>query len=362
MRNLISSAVMAAVAGDPALGGAPVNTDNPAIANSAAAQAAEAAKAEQSECGRKALQVIRADIKSAAKISEGVFEVIQAAQDWAEADTAFAAAENRVMHDFKVKSMAELARVSGVKQFSYVTIRSTMISAVQDAEKLCKQLQEYYDFSYANMSKEDQAKNAHESVPDGFLNPWSSRYGKTCDEKPVTRFNRDRRLASDSVAKLDSLKRMHQQARDRAEADAKSRLQTTMQNASGTEDSAPAGSGGTAQGFSSGTRQASDLSVVMRQNLGQVINAVNSAADVLPDEMVIPILTRCADEIIILVEQARQNERDKASEAGKRPVGRLEDNAGTDDESETELPELTPTDIRNIDEVNQHDGPSAAEG
>lgn len=359
MRNLITSAVMSALVAEGA--GGSVNVNDATVANSAAeaaVRADEAAKVGQKECGRLALKVLKTDVKSAANTSEGIFSVFQASEDWMEADVAIQWAENRLMEEFKVKSMAELCRVSGVKQFSYVTIRSTMLAAIRNAEDWVAKLTEYYQWTYDQLSPEDKAKNALETVPDGFLNPWSSRYSeKTSDEKPVTRFNRDRRLAQDSVSRLESLKKIHADAKKKADADAAGRLQTTMQSASAVADTAPAGSGGSVQGMASGSREASSLTPPVRHEFSLLTNAVHAAADILPDSVVVAALAECGDKIRSAIEQQRNAERLKASEAGRKPIGTLE---ATDDDV-SDLPDLTPEDTANIADLEASDGPSAAE-
>lgn len=297
------------------------NLDPTVIAKEAADAAA---KLDASIAVQTAVRVIKTDIKSAAGTSKGCFEVIRAASDWAEAGSAFNFAERKILQTMKLGSMSELAKISGVKQLSYVSIKNVMLAAVQNADVLAKDLQAYYDWSYGQMSKEEQATNAQEFVPDGFLNPWSSRYADTADEQGATRFNRDRRLATDALGKLKQAKEIARKARDASEKEAKAKLAATMASAIGAGgDSAPAGSGSTVQGFASGTRSSTGregLSVVVLRELNLLTNAVHAAAEVLSDVEVIPLLTGCHDAIRARIQQHHDAVRAEAAKQGNRPV------------------------------------------
>lgn len=281
-----------------------------------------AAKLDASVAVQTAIRVIKTDIKSAAGTSKGCFEVIRAASDWAEAGSAFVVAERKILQALKVGSMSELAKISGVKQLSYVSIKNVMLAAVQNADILGKDLQAYYDWSYGQMSKEEQAANAQEHVPQGFLNPWSSRYADTADEQGATRFNRDRRLATDALGKLKQAKEIARKAREAAENDAKTKLAATMTAAAAAVDNAPAGSGQTVQGFSGGTRTTSreGLSVVVQRELNLLVNAVHAAAEVLSDVEVIPLLSGCHDAIQARIQQHHDDVRAEAAKQGNRPI------------------------------------------
>lgn len=311
-------------------------------------------KAEQSEAVKLARKLINADIKAAAGVSEAVFAVILACQDWDEADLAFIIAEKAVLKEKGADSMAELARISGVKQFSYVNIRSTMLAAVKASDKLTLDLQSFYDWNYEQMSSEDQAKNAKEYVPDGFLNPWSNRYRSTDDEKPVTRFNRDRKLATDALGKLDAAKRIASKAKASADKAAAERLQNAMATAAGTADNAPAGSGQTAQGMASGTRGGRVLSIVVQQALNLLINAAHHASDYLADSEVLPILGNAADKLEALIAAEVELERKKMaadSASHDNPVGG--EQSELEDGEMSKLPDLDPADDSEMTEADK---------
>lgn len=305
---------------------APNPIDLAAQAQAEAADKAAKAKAlDQSEAVKTATKTIKDDIKRTAGVSRGVFHVLRSASDEGECKAAFVRAETNVMKEFSteertIKTMKDLCEVSGVKQFAYTSILSSMITASIGREKLVKELQGYYDWVYSQMSKEDQAKHGHDFVPEGFLDPWSKRYANTDDEEGFTRFNRDRRLAVNAESRLNEAKRTATKAREQAEAQLKRNLANEMAKSGATADTAPAGSGGTAQGMQSGTRQSGQLSAVVQASLNLVINQVHAAKGLIEDEVLLPILTRCHDDIVILISQKRDAERDAASAAGARPV------------------------------------------
>lgn len=316
----------------------------------AAAKAAADAQAQIETTGayKTAVKVINTDLKNAANTSEGIFSVIQQCQNWQEADSVFRLAENNLIAHYRktntsIKTMADICELSGVKQLSYSQIKNQLIATVKEADALCENLQKLYDFQYESMSTEDQAKNARDTVPDGFLNPWHSRYQKRVpdDEKPVTVFNRDKRLATGSLKALEQAQKLQAKARKEADARATERHQEALRQASGTADNAPAGSGGTAQGFASGTRGGRVLSVVVQQALNMLINSVHSAEQYLADSEVLPILGNAHDKLEALIEAERVLERAKTAEQSRshdRPVA-----LGIDDGSE-EQTELEPGD------------------
>lgn len=300
-----------------------------AVQNQAADLAAQAAKAEASEAVILAKKVIKGDMKRAAETSKGIFEVIRTASDWAEAKSAFEIAENRICQEYKVGSMAELQRETGVTQFSYVSIKNSMLKAANESEKLGKDLDALYAFEYEGMSKEDQAKNAQEHVPEGFLNPWHSRYKDSDDEKGVTRFNRDRRLATNALSTLEKGRKARAKERQAAEQKAAERHQDAMRQAAGTADTAVAGSGQTEQGIAGATAGRSvtggrTLSVVLQREYGLFTNALYAASEELSDAAIIPILTRAHDELVAMKAAAQEATRKLASTQGNKPVVMLE--------------------------------------
>lgn len=283
--------------------------------------ASEAAKVESTTAYKTAVKVINTDLKNAANTSEGIFLVIQQCQNWQEADSTFRLAENNLIAKYRetdptIRTMADLCRASGVTQLSYTSIKNTLIGAVKEADVWCANLQKLYDFQYDGKSKEDQAKDGKETVPDGFLNPWHSRYQKRVadDEKPVTVFHRDRRLAQGALKALDQAEKLQAKARKEAEQRANDRLAESLRGASATADNAPAGSGGTAQGFSGGHRSAaSTLSMVLQGAMNQFINAVHSASTLLADSDVLPIIGNATDKLVALVEAEKEAERVKVA-------------------------------------------------
>lgn len=284
-----------------------------------------AAKLEASEAVALATKVISADIRSATNTSKGVFHVIRASQDWATAGSAFDVAERKILQKEGCANMSELCRKYSIEKFPYVSIRNLLLAVVETTKQkeLVDSLQSLYDFQYESMSKEDQAKNAHESVPENFLNIWSHRYDDRDDESGSTRFNRDRKLAVESAKKLSQLQKMHADARKAEEKKAQERLQESMRNSTATGDTAPAGSGQSPQGIAGATvggRQQhgrdTTFSVVLQREYGLLTNALYAAADKLPDAVIIPVLTRCIDELVILAAQADEETRARAAEKG----------------------------------------------
>lgn len=345
-----------------------VQADAQAQAKMAAAAAADAqARMESGEAYKTAVKVINTDLKNAANTSEGIFKVIQQCQNWQEADSTFRLAENNLIAHYRktdtsIKTMADICAVAGVKQLSYSQIKNQLIATVKESEALCENLQKLYDFQYESMSPDEQAKNARDTVPEGFLNPWHSRYQKRVpdDEKPITVFNRDRRLATGSLKALEQAQKLQARARKEADARATERHQEALRQAAASADTAPAGSGGTAQGFSSGTRQGRILSVVVQQALNLLINAVHSAEQYLADSEVLPILGNAHDKLQALIEAERILEREKTaaqSRSHDNPVA-----LGIDDGTEqtdledgdmSVLPDMDPADDSDMTEADK---------
>lgn len=347
------------------------------VARLAAEQAAKLATSAACVLAKK---VINADIRSAKNVSRGVFDVIRACSSWAEAKSAFEVAENQLMEEKKVKTLSALAQETGVKQLSYVSIKNSMLADINSDEKLRSDLTDLYQFQYNAKTREEQAQDALETVPDGFLNIWSRRYNDTDDESGATRFNRDRKLAKDSLAQLQTLKKIQEKARKQEEANAKERLAESMRRASGATDNAPAGSGQTAQGIAGSTagqvarQNGRTLSHVVTTALGLFTNAVWAASDCLADSEILPLMGDATDKILALVEVERSKERQRTAELSRehnRPVAFAEndndDQTSLEDGDMSALPdlepeeELTDTDRALIEEIHSQDGPSAAE-
>lgn len=333
----------------------------------AAKLADDDAKMTTSEAYKTAVKVINTDLKNAANTSEGIFKVIQQCDSWGHADSVFRRAENDLIAHYRktdtsIKTMADICALAGVKQLSYSQIKNGLIATVKEADALCENLQKLYDFQYESMTADEQAKNARDTVPEGFLNPWHSRYQKRVpdDEKPVTVFNRDRRLATGSLKALEQAQKLQARARKEADARATERHQEALRQAAASADTAPAGSGGTAQGFSSGTRQGRILSVVVQQALNLLINAVHSAEQYLADSEVLPILGNAHDKLQALIEAERILEREKTaaqSRSHDNPVA-----LGIDDGTEqtdledgdmSVLPDMDPADDSDMTETDK---------
>lgn len=294
--------------------------------------AAAAAKVESTGAYKTAYKVINTDLKNAAGTAEGIFAVIQQCQNWQEADSTFRLAENNLIAHYRktdasIKTMQDLCRMSGVSQLSYSQIKNVLINAVKESDALVLNLQKLYDFQYEGKSNEDKAKDGHETVPEGFLNPWHSRYTKRVDddEKPVTTFQRDRRLAQGALKALDSAQKLQTKERLAAEKRATERHAEALRAATATADTAVAGSGQTPQGMAGATvgrvqAPGRTLSVVLQREYGLFTNALYSASDELPDAVVIPIISQCTDALVALVAAAKEATRRQAAEHGTRPV------------------------------------------
>lgn len=319
-------------------------------------------EAEKTEAVKVAVRVIKADVKSTAGVSEGVFQVFITSKDSDAAAAAFVTAERQLVREWQktdptIKSMGDIAKASGVSNFSYVSIKNTMQAAVDSAELLCNQLQAWYDFNYDNMSEADQAKNAHDMVPEGFLNPWHTRYAKRNDddEKGSTKFNRDRREAEAALKNLDNARKVKIKADKEAELRLQARLAADAARSTVTEDIASTGSPQTPSGIAgatTGARQAVQdaLSVVLRGELSLFINALQGASEHLPDSVLVPIVARATDALVTLTSQAKDELRARATEHSKRPSGaaaelRALEGAETESKAEAEQTSLEPGDI-----------------
>lgn len=282
--------------------------------------------ADKSVAVQEAIKTINSSVKNAASVSAGVFQVMLVSKKIEDAYGAFETAERSVIQHYKktnpsIKTMKDIADITGVSAFSYTSIRNAMLKAASDADHLCTQLQALYDFQYDNMSKEDQAKEAHQFVEDGFLNPWHARYVKRTpdDEAGHTKFNRDRRLAEGSLKALNEAKRVQVKARKAADQRASEKLAADLAKATATADTAPAGSGGTAQGMASGTgsRHTEILSLVLRTHMGMLTNAVHRASEYLADSEIIPLLGTLTDKLNALCDAEIEVERKRTAELSK---------------------------------------------
>lgn len=291
-------------------------------------------------------KIILRSAKESGTLSAELFAFFRECEDEIMADNTLRVAEGRVlksMNESGVKTMADLAALSGVKQLSYVSLKSNLVGTSKNSAELCQTLQDWYDF------EETHNKEPGKIVADGFLNIWSNRY------KPAE----GRNAGSGSTLFFRDLRVVQKAKRDLAAG--KKRIAKDSAKGGTTDASGVTPANGVDGGMRSGGRQKGTLSEVVQLCLNNLITKVHNSFGTVSDDFMVAVLKQAETEIGN--EAYRIHQEQSASASSNKPSQSIADALKGVIENEPQhgdvvpesgesddMPELSEEDLKNIED------------
>lgn len=172
---------------------------------------------------------IRVQMRSGEGIYKRLFGFIRQCGDYSTATGTVHGAEKQVCKDEKVKNLNQLNKARDMALSSYITVKSSIFSAMEQADDLCEAQQALYNWL------EENEKANKVILPKGYLDIFSDRYGDPV--KGAASFRKDANEAKAAAATLEQKRRAAslaaQKALENAQANGQTVAQTPAQMGSG---------------------------------------------------------------------------------------------------------------------------------